>query len=52
MERKFNFNIDEHYHIYSRGVEKRQIFFDNNDKDCFIRLFFYQTQINLINLVM
>ncbi|MCK9351165.1 MAG: transposase [Candidatus Pacebacteria bacterium] len=40
MERKFNFSVDEYYHIYSRGVEKREIFLDNGDKERFLRLLF------------
>jgi len=40
MERKFSFCENEYYHIYSRGVERRQIFLDNNDKERFLRLLF------------
>jgi putative transposase len=40
MERKFKFSEGEYYHIYSRGVEKREIFLDNNDKERFLRLLF------------
>ena len=29
--RKFEFQTDEYYHIYNRGVDKRQIFIDEND---------------------
>lgn len=38
MQRKFEFSIDEFYHLYSRGVDKRIIFDD--DKDClrFVKL--------------
>jgi len=31
MERRLNFSLDEHYHIYNRGVDRRQIFMDEGD---------------------
>jgi REP element-mobilizing transposase RayT len=37
MERKFNFSVDEYYHVYSRGVERREIFLDTGDKERFLR---------------
>jgi len=40
MERKFEFSIDEFYHIYSRGVDKRIVFDDDKDKQRFIKLLF------------
>ncbi|MBI4691896.1 MAG: transposase [Candidatus Terrybacteria bacterium] len=40
MERKFQFSIDEFYHLYNRGVNKMSIFSDNSDKDRFIKLLF------------
>ncbi len=40
MERKISFAVDEYYHVYNRGVEKRLIFLDKNDKDRFLRLLF------------
>lgn len=38
MGRKFILEIDEFYHIYSRGVDKRAIFLDNDDYFRFIKL--------------
>jgi len=38
--RKFSFSIDEYYHLYSRGVDKRIIFLDDNDCHRFMRLMF------------
>jgi len=38
MNRKFVFSIEEFYHIYSRGVDKRVIFIDDNDYYRFIKL--------------
>ena len=40
MERKLDFSVDEYYHIYNRGVEKRDIFLNDGDKDRFIRLLY------------
>lgn len=40
MERKFSFSVDEYYHIYNRGTDKRLIFLDNADRDRFVRLLF------------
>ncbi|MBI5456382.1 transposase [Candidatus Kaiserbacteria bacterium] len=38
MERKITFTEDEYYHLYNRGVEKRCIFMDKNDRLRFVRL--------------
>ncbi len=38
--RNITFSPDEFYHLYSRGVEKRPIFIDIEDKKRFIRLLF------------
>jgi putative transposase len=40
MERKFSFSIDEYYHIYTRGTERREIFLDKSDKERFLKLLF------------
>jgi putative transposase len=40
MERKIKFEIDEFYHIYTRGVEKRTIFQDKNDYRRFLMLLY------------
>jgi putative transposase len=37
MERKFNFSVDEYYHVYSRGTDRREIFLDNNDRERFLK---------------
>ena len=39
-KRKIVFSIDEYYHVYSRGVEKRQIFLDDDDYERFVRLLY------------
>ena len=40
MQRKFKFAPGEYYHIYSRGVDKRNIFLEDLDKDRFIKLIY------------
>ena len=40
MERKLQFSIGEFYHIYSRGVDKRDIFLDHGDHARFMKLLF------------
>lgn len=40
MERKFKFSEQEYYHVYNRGVEKRDIFLDNKDRERFLKLLF------------
>ncbi|MEK7194334.1 MAG: transposase [Patescibacteria group bacterium] len=38
--RNFDFSIGEFYHIYSRGVDKRSLFLDENDNKRFVKLLF------------
>lgn len=40
MQRKFEFSVDEFYHLYNRGTEKRPIFLDNSDYNRFLRSLF------------
>ncbi len=40
MERLFNFNQGEFYHVYSRGVDRRPIFSDDLDREHFQKLLF------------
>lgn len=40
MQRKIQFSEGEFYHVYNRGVEKREIFSDNNDRERFLRLLY------------
>jgi putative transposase len=40
MERKIVFSSGEYYHLYNRGVEKRELFFEDSDRDRFVRLLF------------
>ncbi|MFZ3020047.1 MAG: transposase [Minisyncoccia bacterium] len=41
MNRKTPFSVGEYYHIYNRGVEKREIFLDEHDYKRFLRLIFF-----------
>jgi len=41
MNRKIVFSEGEFYHLYSRGVEKREVFLDNNDFRRFIFLLYH-----------
>ena len=40
MERKFAFALDEHYHIYNRGTDRRLIFLDDADYAHFLKLLY------------
>jgi putative transposase len=40
MERRFTFAEGEYYHVYNRGVEKRNIFNEDRDRERFLRLLF------------
>jgi putative transposase len=40
MNRKIVFSPDEYYHIYNRGVDKRDVFLDEGDRDRFTRLLY------------
>jgi len=40
MRRKFSFSVGEYYHIYNRGVEKRNVFVEKNDYLRFMRMLF------------
>ncbi len=49
MQRNFNFSPDEYYHVYSRGVDKRQIFLDHGDYQRFIRLLYLANSYKSFN---
>lgn len=44
MYRKTPFAVGEHYHIYSRGVEKRKIFLNTKDYNRFMALLYIMNQ--------
>jgi putative transposase len=46
MQRETPFAVNENYHIYSRGVEKRKIFMNTKDYDRFVALLYIMNQDN------
>ena len=48
--RKQSFAVDEYYHLYNRGTEKRKIFLDKNDYDYFLFLMYICNTIKSIKL--
>lgn len=40
VTRNINISINEFYHIYNRGTDKREIFLDDNDRERFVKLLF------------
>ncbi|HEY4504953.1 MAG TPA: transposase [Candidatus Paceibacterota bacterium] len=40
MTRNHSFSVDEFYHVYNRGVDKRSIFSGTGDKERFLRIIF------------
>ena len=50
MERKFDFEVDEYYHIYNRGNDKRLIFISDSDRNRFVRSLFLLNNQNAIEM--
>ena len=50
MYRKTALSIGETYHLYNRGVEKRQIFIDTQDYERFLKLLFFCNSENKVEL--
>jgi len=50
MSRKLSFSIDEFYHIYNRGTEKRDIFLDTADYLRFIVLLYISNNIDVVHI--
>ncbi|OGI89911.1 hypothetical protein A3A95_01140 [Candidatus Nomurabacteria bacterium RIFCSPLOWO2_01_FULL_39_18] len=48
--RKQSFAVDEYYHLYNRGTEKRLIFLDKNDYDYFLFLMYICNTVKSIKL--
>lgn len=40
MSRNFSFSIDEFYHLYNRGTEKRKIFLSHSESERFVSLLY------------
>jgi len=50
MTRPINIAIDEFYHVYNRGVEKRKIFLTHTDYERFIALLYLANQTEPVDL--
>jgi len=50
MQRKFNFGVDEYYHVYNRGNDKRLIFIDDSDRNRFLRSLFLLNTTNSVEI--
>src|SRR3989338_7244034 len=50
MTRTFRFGIDEFYHVYNRGVDKRIIFDEEIDKKRFLKLLYLCNGSKMVNL--
>lgn len=48
--RKQSFAVNEYYHLYNRGTEKRLIFLDKNDYDYFLFLMYICNTVKSIKL--
>jgi putative transposase len=49
MQRKTVFEIGEYYHLYNRGIEQREIFIDDRDRERFIALLACANSNDVIN---
>lgn len=52
MTRSIEISLDQFYHIYDRGVDKRVVFMDDRDRDRFVRLLYTansDTSVHLSN---
>ena len=50
MTRRYTFAPGEYYHLYNRGVEKRLIYLDDNDKERFVKLLFFCNSYKPLNM--
>ncbi len=50
MQRHIEFSEDEYYHAYNRGVEKRDIFLDDSDRERFLMLLYLCNGTKAINI--
>lgn len=48
--RNIKFSIDEYYHVYNRGVDKRIIFLDKRDRERFLCLLFLSNSTKFFNI--
>lgn len=40
VTRNIKFSVNEYYHLYNRGTDKREIFLDDKDRERFVKLLF------------
>ncbi|KKU28458.1 MAG: Transposase [Candidatus Giovannonibacteria bacterium GW2011_GWB1_46_20] len=50
MQRKFLFEIEEYYHVFNRGVERRDVFLNEQDRRRFINLLYLCNSISPVNM--
>lgn len=50
MSRKIQFSVDEFYHVYNRGTEKRKIFLVRKDYERFIALLYLANNTEIVHL--
>ena len=50
MQRQIKFSVGEYYHVYNRGVEKRKIFINDNDRSRFHKLLYLANSNNSFEL--
>lgn len=50
MRRKFNFSVEEFYHIYNRGTDKRVIFLETTDHNRFVTLLYLCNSIESVDI--
>lgn len=50
MQRKNNFAVDEYYHIYNRGTDKRVIFQDEHDYNRFAALLYVANSVDSVDI--
>ena len=48
--RNIDFSIGEYYHVYSRGVDKRPIFIDEDDHKRFVKLLYVANSDKVVHL--
>ena len=50
MNRKIKFSEGEYYHIYNRGIDKREIFMNKYDYERFIQLLYYANMFEPVHI--
>ena len=50
MSRNIELSIEEYYHVYSRGVERRKLFIDKGDHERFVKLLYVANSTTSVHL--